>query len=185
MKGKEDVSHQTARAGASYRESRRTVCHRRKKVGRGAEPVSLDGAVPGAFDRLSRTIRRARGRSPFASLKKKIALTTAQVNGCDYCLAAHSYIGQAQKLSGEEILTARTGHANDSKEDVILSFAKSVAENRGNVTDADWSALRAAGVTDAEAGAVIGEVVLNFLTNLFNNANQTDLDFPSAPALIK
>jgi AhpD family alkylhydroperoxidase len=39
-----------------------------------------------------------------APLRERIALTIAEYNGCDYCLAAHSYLGKnLAKLSDEEI----------------------------------------------------------------------------------
>ena len=45
----------------------------------------------------------ARGALP-AQTRERIALAVAQLNGCDYCLAAHSFLGRnLAKLSDEEI----------------------------------------------------------------------------------
>ena len=44
--------------------------------------------------------------------RERIALAVAEANGCDYCLAAHSYIGKnVAKLSEAEINAARNASA--------------------------------------------------------------------------
>lgn len=118
-----------------------------------------------------------------ASLREKIALATAQTNRCNYCLAAHTALAKGLKVTEDDSIAARNGKGATTKETAILSFAQAVADKRGSVTGEDWATLRAAGVTDAEAGAVIAEVALNVLTNYFNNATETPLDFPAAPAI--
>lgn len=111
--------------------------------------------------------------------RERIALATAQVNGCEYCLSAHTYIGvNLAKLDELEVHRARHGHSADARADATVGFAKAVAEKRGNVDDADLSAVRAAGLSDAQIIEVVLVVAENFLTNLVNNVARTDVDFP-------
>ena len=115
-----------------------------------------------------------------AATRERIALAVAQVNGCGYCLAAHTYLGKnLAKLSDAEILRNRSGHSDDAKADAAVSFAVKVAEKRGAVSDADVQSLRAAGYSDAEIVEIVAHVALNTLTNYLNEVLKTDVDFPA------
>ena len=47
-------------------------------------------------------------------LRERIALAIAEFNGCEYCLAAHTYLGRnVAKLDEAEIAAARHGHSRD------------------------------------------------------------------------
>jgi uncharacterized peroxidase-related enzyme len=114
-----------------------------------------------------------------AKLRESLALAVAEFNGCDYCLAAHSYIGKnLVKLSDDQIAQARDGRATDTRNAAALRFAQRVAADRGRVQDADLAALHTAGFSDAETLEIVLHVSLNVLTNYVNNVAQTDLDFP-------
>ncbi len=114
-----------------------------------------------------------------AKLRESLALAVAEFNGCDYCLAAHSYIGKnLVKLSDDEIGQARDGQATTARNAAALRFALRVATAHGRVTDSDLGNLRSAGFNDAETLEVVLNVALNVLTNYVNNVAHTDLDFP-------
>src|SRR5271165_2642798 len=111
--------------------------------------------------------------------RERIALAVAQVDGCDYCLSAHTYLGlNLAKLSPEEIARNRQGASGDAKADAAVRFASKVAESRGHVSDADLAAVRAAGFTDAQVIEIVGLVVENVFTNFVNEVAKTDIDFP-------
>lgn len=111
--------------------------------------------------------------------RERLAVATAQVNGCDYCLSAHTYLGlNLAKLSPEEIAQNRKGGSSDTKADAAVRFGAKVAQNRGKVETADLDAVRAAGFTDAQIVEIVMVVAENFLTNLINNVARTDIDFP-------
>lgn len=111
--------------------------------------------------------------------RERIALATAEVNGCDYCLSAHAWIGEnLAKLSPAEIELNRKGHSSDRKADAAVQFAARVTENRGKVSDADLAAVRLAGYTDAQIIEIVAIVAENVLTNFINNVALTDIDFP-------
>jgi hypothetical protein len=46
----------------------------------------------------------------------------------------------------------------------------------------DLASVRTAGYTDGEIAEIIAHVALNVLTNYFNRAAQTDIDFPLVTA---
>lgn len=110
---------------------------------------------------------------------ERIALAIAQVNGCDYCLSAHTYLGKhVAKLDDEEMIMNRRGLSNDAKADLAVRFAVKVARGHGHVSDADVHALREVEYSDAEIIEIVQHVALNVWTNYINIIAQTDIDFP-------
>jgi uncharacterized peroxidase-related enzyme len=121
----------------------------------------------------------ALGKTLDVKTRERIAIATAEVNGCDYCLSAHNYLGlNLAKISPEEIALNRKGASGDAKADAAVRFAAKVAQTRGKVGAEDLAAVRKAGYSDAQIIDVIATVGENFLTNLFNNVAQTEIDFP-------
>jgi len=118
-----------------------------------------------------------------APLRERVALAVAEANGCGYCLAAHSAIGQMVGLAESELVDARLARAEDTKTDAALKFARVLVENRGRVSDEDLDRVRAAGYSDAEITGLVAEVALNLLTNYLNITAGTEVDFPQAPSL--
>lgn len=120
-----------------------------------------------------------------AKTGERIALAIAQVNGCSYCLSAHSYLGKhVAKLNDAEITANRRGTSTDAKADAAVRFAVKIAQARGHVSDADVQAVRSAGFGDAEIMEIVVHVALNTLTNYVNEVAQTEIDFPVAGELL-
>jgi uncharacterized peroxidase-related enzyme len=123
------------------------------------------------------------GGSLNAKIRERIALGTAEANHCDYCLAAHSTIGQLVGLNEAEILDSRRARSTDSKSAAALQFSRLVIERHGAVSELDVEAARKGGLTDGEIAEVVALTALNIFTNYFNMAFQVDIDFPVVKAL--
>jgi len=68
-----------------------------------------------------------------AATRERVALAVAEINGCTYCLSAHSYLGKnLAKLDDAEILANRKGHSSDPKADAAVQFAANVTKSRGH-----------------------------------------------------
>ncbi len=115
-------------------------------------------------------------------LREQIALTVGELNGCQYCLSAHSALGKMVGLGEEEIADSRRGVSPDRKTAAVLQFARTVVAERGWVSDDDVASLRAAGTTDAELAEIVGVVALNIFSNYFNHVAGTEVDFPEVAA---
>jgi uncharacterized peroxidase-related enzyme len=125
----------------------------------------------------------AKGTLP-AATRERIALAVAEINGCTYCLSAHSYLGKnLAKLDEAEIMANRHGRSNDPKADAAVHFAATVTKARGHVEDADLRAVKMAGYDDAQIVEIVLHVALNTWTNYINEVAQTVVDFPVAKAL--
>lgn len=113
-----------------------------------------------------------------------IALAVSESNSCDYCLAAHTFIGEKLVKADPAVLqAARTGNSTDAKIEAVLQFAKTLISKNGLVNDEDVNKVKNAGVSDAEITETIGHVALNILTNYFNNTANTEIDFPAVSSL--
>ncbi|MBC2776924.1 carboxymuconolactone decarboxylase family protein [Parasphingopyxis marina] len=135
-------------------------------------PAALDGY-------LSLSGALAKGRLT-AATRERIALAVAEVNGCSYCLSAHSYLARnLAKLDDAEITANRSGASNDPRADAAVRFAAEVARERGHVSDNDLRAVKLAGYDDDEVIEIVLHVALNSLTNYVNEVATTDIDFPA------
>jgi uncharacterized peroxidase-related enzyme len=118
-----------------------------------------------------------------AATRERIALAVAEVNGCNYCLSAHTYLGKnLAHLDDAEITANRGGASNDLKADAAVRFAAKVTRQRGQVSDADLSAVKSAGYSDAQALEIVMHVAINTFTNYVNEVFGTTIDFPVVEA---
>lgn len=116
-------------------------------------------------------------------LREQLALVVGEANHCEYCVAAHTYLGQRAGLTEVETRDARRATARDEKEQIALAFARRVVRDRGVVDDADVEQLRTAGYTDGQIAEVVAHVALNLFTNYFNHVAGTEVDFPAPQEL--
>jgi uncharacterized peroxidase-related enzyme len=101
-----------------------------------------------------------------AKTPERIALAVAEIDGCDYCLSAHSYIGKnLAKLDDSEIEANRSGSSNDPKATAAVRFAVKIVRERGHIGDADLADVRNAGFDDAQLIEIVVHAALNTLTN--------------------
>ncbi len=111
--------------------------------------------------------------------RERIALAVAEINGCGYCLSAHTYLGKnIAKLDDAEITANRSGASNDLKADAAVRFAAKIVNMRGHVSEADVATVKSAGYDDAQVVEIVLHVALNTLTNYVNEVFKTDIDFP-------
>jgi uncharacterized peroxidase-related enzyme len=138
-------------------------------------PAALEGYV---------TLMGALGKGELpTATRERVALAVAEINGCDYCLSAHTYLGRnLAHLDDNEIAANRDGASNDSHADAAVRFAARVTKLRGHVTDEDFAAVKAAGYSDAQIIEIVQHVALNVWTNYINTVARTEIDFPVVAA---
>jgi AhpD family alkylhydroperoxidase len=106
-----------------------------------------------------------------------LLFVTAQQNHCDYCLSAHTAIGKIIGLKEEQIVASCKRSGKNPKATAALIFAKRVLDTKGQITEADLTTARAAGISEADTAKIIAHLALNVLTNDFNMAD-VDHRFP-------
>jgi uncharacterized peroxidase-related enzyme len=141
----------------------------------GTSPAALEGYL-GMFGALGK------GALP-AATRERIALAVAEINACNYCLSAHTYLGKnLAKLDDAEMTANRSGASNDPKADAAVRFAAKVVRERGHVSEQDFRSVKAAGYDDAQIIEIVQHVALNTWTNYINAIAETEIDFPVVAA---
>jgi len=113
-----------------------------------------------------------------AKLGEQIAVAIANRNRCEYCLAAHTVLGQKAGASSAEMSAAQTGQSSDARTATALAFVLKVVEQRAQITDSDVVSLREADFGDEQIVELMAHVALNLFTNYINVALDIPVDFP-------
>ncbi len=113
-----------------------------------------------------------------AKLGEQIAVAIANRNRCEYCLAAHTVLGQKAGASAADMAAAQLGQSSDPQTVAALAFALKVVEQRAQVSDADVANLHEVGFKDEQVVEILAHVALNLFTNYVNVALDIPVDFP-------
>ncbi len=113
-----------------------------------------------------------------AALGEQIAVAIANANRCEYCLAAHTVLGQQAGVSAETMAAAQVGQSGDPRTAAALAFALKVVAQRAQVSDADVATLHEVGFGDEQVVEILAHVALNLYTNYINVALDVPVDFP-------
>ena len=114
---------------------------------------------------------------------EQLNLHVSELNGCAYCVSAHTAVATRVGLSADEITAARSGAGSNERENAILALARRVVRTGGSRAGTDLARLREAGVSDEEIIDVLAVVALNAFRNAVNVVGAAEIDFPKAPRL--
>lgn len=149
------------------------------------------GKVPNTYATIGahgpaalKAVLQADGILAAGSLSKQeletIKLTVSEVAGCDYCVAAHSMLGKLAGLQPDTLKQIRAGQPTaDAKRDALVHFVRTLVRTRGTLSDAEFSAIKAVGYTDAQLVEISLAIAVTVFTNVFNRINDTAIDFPA------
>ena len=137
-------------------------------------PAILEGymTLAGIFDKtdLSETERQI------------ILMTNNRLNGCTYCMAAHTTISQMAKVPSDVIDALRDGTSiADPKLEALRVFTEVVNETRGWPAQEQVDAFLAAGYTQQAVLDVILGTSLKVMSNYTNHIAHTKVDAAFAP----
>ena len=137
-------------------------------------PALLQGymSLAGIFDKtnLSETERQI------------ILMTNNRLNGCTYCMAAHTSISQMAGVKADVIEALRNNTPiADAKLEALRTFAAVINESRGWPTDVQVNAFLDAGYTQQNILEVILGTSLKVVSNYTNHIAETTVDAAFAP----
>ena len=118
------------------------------------------------------------GKSSFSPIEQQVViLAISRINECDYCMAAHSVIGSMQDVPADVIQAIRDDQPiADDKLEALRTYAATVVEKRGWLSDDDVAAFRSAGYSQAQVLEVVLAASLKTLSNYANHVAETPLD---------
>ena len=119
-----------------------------------------------------------------AKEKEAVNLAVSEVNGCTYCLSAHTAIAKMNGFTEDQVLELRAGKASfDTKFNALASLAKNLTETRGK---ADQNTVENFFDAGFDKGNLIDVIVLvgeKTISNYVHNTTDVPVDFPLAQPL--
>jgi len=112
-----------------------------------------------------------------------IYLAVSEVNGCSYCLSAHTMLGQNAGFSEEEIASLRSATTDDSKLRALTQLAKALMETKGNPDQKYLDAFHEAGYDKENFMDLVGLISAKVFSNFVHNTLKFPVDFPEAKPL--
>ncbi len=132
-------------------------------------PVLLEGylSLAGIFD-----------KSSFSETERQIVLmTNNRLNGCTYCMSAHTAMSKMGGVPEDVIQSLRSGTPiADSRLEALRQFAMVINTKRGWPDQDDIDAFFDAGYTKQNLLEVILGTSLKVMSNYTNNIAETELD---------
>lgn len=124
------------------------------------------------------TVGQIFDQTSFTPTERQIVLlATSAINGCDYCMAAHSTIAGMQSVPADVVAALRDDQPiADPKLEALRQFTTKLVEKRGWADEADVNAFLAAGYTKAQVFEVVLGVGMKTLSNYTNHIAATPLD---------
>lgn len=115
--------------------------------------------------------------------REAVQITAAATHGCGFCVAGHTAVATKKAgVSGEAVDALRNGDDGpDARLNVVAEFTRAVIRSRGDVSDQELQAFRAAGFSDANALEVVLGVSLATLCNFANNLGKPALNAELQP----
>lgn len=116
--------------------------------------------------------------------KEIINLVVSEVNGCEYCKAAHTAVGKMNGFTDTQILEIRSGKASfDAKYDALAKFVKDAAVNRSHPSKGSVQNLMGAGYTNENLVDIVMVIGDKTISNFLHGVTNIPVDFEKAPAL--
>jgi len=151
------------------------------------------GKVPNLYATIGYSAAALKGMLAFeATLNTKvftpkereaIYLVVSEVNGCQYCLAAHTLMAIKRGFTKEDTLQLRRGETADATLRALVQLAKSIAENKGKAAAEVKEQFFNAGYDEAAFIELIALVTLRSFTNYVYASTEVPVDFPAAEPL--
>ncbi len=117
--------------------------------------------------------------------KEAVNLVVSEVNGCRYCLSAHTVLGKMNGFPEDEIINIRHGQASSEKLNALVALAKEITELKGRISDSTLKTFFAAGYNKGTLVDVILQISDKIAMNYLHNLTQIPIDFPVAESLVE
>lgn len=119
------------------------------------------------------------GKGSFSMKEKEaIRLAVSEVNGCTYCLAAHTAIAKMNGFSEEEAKSFRALSASDPKLHVLTSLAADIVRQRGKPSEIRLEAFFAQGYSEKALVDLVAVILDITFTNYMHGVTRVPIDFP-------
>lgn len=116
--------------------------------------------------------------------KEVINLVVSQLNGCNYCKAAHTVIGKMVGFTEEQTLEIRKANISfNPKLNALVNLAKEIVINKGEVLEETKENFFKEGYTNENLVDVVMTVGDKIITNYLFAIVKVPIDFPEPQAI--
>lgn len=113
-----------------------------------------------------------------------VNLLVSQLNGCNYCKAAHTAIGKMIGFTEEQTVEIRRANISfDSKFDALAKVVKEIVENKEEVTEHTLSIFYNQGYDNENLVDVVINVGDKIMTNYLFALSKVPVDWPTPQAI--
>jgi AhpD family alkylhydroperoxidase len=132
-------------------------------------PALIDGFV---------TLREVLQRATLDAKEREIlGLSNAVANGCEWCVAFHSFVALKLGISRETVDAIRAGKAPvDPRARALNAFTGKLIECRGAIEKDDLEAFVGGGFTPQQALEVVAALAVSLMANYAGNFVEPELD---------
>jgi len=151
----------------------------KKSIGMIPNMYGLMANNPALLDAYRHSYDTFRVNSRFTAPEQEIVfLSVAYENNCDYCMAAHSFVGDNMTNVPKEVTDAIRNNTeiSDSKYKALSLFTRAMTVKRGNPSQEDIDSFFNAGYTPNHILGVITGIGVKTMSNYFNHIFNTPLD---------
>lgn len=120
-----------------------------------------------------------RANSGFSTAEQEVIfLAISQINGCEYCMAAHSFLAGAMSGVAEDVTAAIRDGAPipDTKLSALSNFTQTMVTKRGLPDRADVEAFLSAGYSESYILEIILAIAVKTISNYTNHIFHTEVD---------
>jgi uncharacterized peroxidase-related enzyme len=134
---------------------------------------------PGVLDTYLHGYKAFREASGFTPAEQELVfLTISRINGCAYCMGAHSMLGEKKSGLADAVIAAirEDRPIPEPKLAALSTFTRRMVEKRGLISRADAEAFLGAGYTERHMLEVVLAIAVKTLSNYSNHLFHTQLD---------
>lgn len=134
---------------------------------------------PSLLDAYSYAYNSFRMNSGLSPVEQEVVfLSVAYENNCEYCMAAHSFVGDMMTKVPTEVTDAiRSGkEIPDAKLAALSKITRSITATRGNISQQEVDAFLATGYSKLDILGVITGVAVKTLSNYSNHITHPEVD---------
>lgn len=115
--------------------------------------------------------------------REAVYLIVSQINGCEYCLAAHTRSAIKTGWKEEDTLLLRAGTHPEKKWQVIYGIIRSAIDNKGAVNEDLLRSFAGLGFQDGALMDLFVLINVMSFTNYIYRLTRIPIDFPAAKDL--
>lgn len=114
--------------------------------------------------------------------RELVAMDLAVANGCHYCVPAHRYVSEREAgIHGPErsqLMKVSRGETlpTETRLGLMQDLVRRLVASKGDLSDAEFSAFVAKGITPQQMLETIAEIAQSTITNFTNRLARTPLD---------